>query len=97
MREDSRKGSGYNRALSKRRGAGREIGTAEQGPFHTHAVCLRCLNYRLPQSSFLQSRVLPNVKDIYDGDLSPFGFNYSYANPFWEGGKTMKEMACQDV
>lgn len=44
-----------------------------------------------------QSRVLPNVKDIYDGDLSPFGFNYLYAIPFWEGWKTTKEITCQDI
>lgn len=29
-----------------------------------------------------ESCVLPNMKDIYDRDLSPFVFNYSYANPF---------------
>lgn len=44
-----------------------------------------------------QSHVLPNVKDICDGGWSPFVFNYSYANPFWEGGKTTKEMTCQDT
>lgn len=44
-----------------------------------------------------QSRVLPNVKDIYDGDLSPFGFNYLYPNPFGEGWKTTKEITRQDI
>lgn len=45
--------------------------------FHTQVVCLQCLLTGYVSHLSTQSHVLPNVKDVYDGDLSPFGFNYS--------------------
>lgn len=53
-------------------------------------------DYKLHQFSPPESHLTQGEKHWWRRFVI-FCFEYSYANPFWEGGRTMKEMACQDA